>query len=289
MLSYSSSSSNDSDSDDGYGSPMHVPVPDPPRVTLAKIFMVTPNPANPRKLIIKEWDGKNPEYPLIVYAHIENGTYSSYVTLSDHQKRQLKFFTERDPRYDENYTRLMHNSWPVSEYFQSYIYNPRAHDPDRHPNYPQLETVLGNLMNGTLSFVNRRDVRDRHRIYMFDTGITPGIKSKRHFDVMKPEFTYWYKLNNLSGRDQITEGPPHDETIRDIPKDEFDLNYKIFQNFNPDNADMFLLERESRTKILKAKRPSRNTTHIHTAGGKKRNKTRRKYRKIKSRRRLVVR
>jgi hypothetical protein len=104
---------------------------------------------------------------------------------------------------------------------------------------------------------------------------------------MKPEFTYWYRLNNSSGQDKVTQDTPDDETIRDIPKDEFDLNYKIFQNFNPDNADMFLLERESRPRMrfLKAKRPSRNTTHIHTAGGKKRNKTRRKYRKIKSRRR----
>jgi hypothetical protein len=279
---------------------MHVPVPDPPRVTLAKIFMVTPNPANPRKLIIKEWDGKNPEYPLIVYAHIENGTYSSYVTLSDHQKRQLEFFTERDPRYDENYTRLMHNSWPVSEYFQSCIHNPRAHDPDRYPNCPQLETLIRNLMSGTLSFVNSREIRDRHRIYVFDPDRTLGLKSKRHFDVMKPEFTYWYKLNNLSGRDQITEGPPDDETIREITKDEFDLNYKIFSKFNIANPNTFLLNREfgqlgKRPEGIR--KPTKPTRYLHThprptprGGGKKhskrRNKTRRKYRKIKSRRRI---
>jgi len=276
-------------SSDSDGSPMHVRIPDPPRVTLAKIFMVTPNLENMQKSIIKEWDGKNPEYPLIVYAHIENGTYRSYVTLSDKQKKQ-------QPEY-ESYTRLMHTG-PFSTYFQSCIHNPRAYDSSRYPNCPQLETLIRNLMSGTLSFVNSRKIRDRHRIYVFDPDRTLGLKSKRHFDVMKPEFTYWYKLNNLSGRDQITEGPPDDETIRDITKEEFDLNYKIFQNFNPDNPHMFLLERESRSRMrfLKAKRPSRNptatattTTTTTTAGGKKhskrRNKTRRKYRKIKSRRR----
>jgi hypothetical protein len=273
------SSDNDSDSD---GSPIHVHIPDPPRVTLAKIFMSIPNPANPQKPIIKEWDGKKPKYPLFVYAYIENGTYSSYVTLSYNQKKQRRLSLDRDPRHDENYTRLMHTG-PFSNYFQSYIYNPRAHDPDRYPNSPQLETMLRNLMNGDLSFVNRRDVRDKHRIYMFDTGTTPGIVYDRHFGVTKPNFTYWYKLNNLSGQDQITQGPPDDETIRDIPEDEFELNYKIFQSFNPDNADMFLFDRESRSrmKFLKGKRQL--TTH--RAGGKKRNKTRRKYQKIKSRRR----
>ena len=277
-----SSSDDDSASD---GSPIHVHIPDPPRVTLAKIFMSIPNPANPQKPIIKEWDGKKPKYPLFVYAYIENGTYSSYVTLSDNQKKQLRLSLARDPRHDENYTRLMHNG-PFSNYFQSYIYNPRAHNPDRYPNSPQLETALSNFMNGFLSFVNRRDPRDQFRVYMFDTGTTPGIQSKRHFDVTKPNFTYWYKLNNLSGQDRTTQGPPDDETIRDIPEDEFELNYKIFQNFNPDNPHTFVESRERLGKLLKGRR--RLTTH--RAGGKKKhNKSRRKYRKIKSRRRRVVR
>jgi hypothetical protein len=264
-----SSSSDDDDSDlDSIGSVRSRPES---RVTLAKIFMSTPNHANPQRPLIAEWDGKDPGHTkqLFVYdAYIRNTTYQSYVTLSSQSENQ-----GNNLRYSE-IMRL------------SYI-----HDPLLHSIYPELATLLPNLMSGTLSFVNRRELRERHRIYVFDPDRTPGIQFKGHFDVVKPMYTYWYKLNNLYGQDYVMEGPPDYEKIREIPQDEFELNYKIFSNFRPDNADMFLLERESRPrmKFLKAKRPSRNTTHIHTAGGKKRNKTRRKYRKIKSRRSRVMR
>ena len=269
----------DSDTDDV---PSTGSAPEPNRVLLAKIFMSTPNPANSQCPLIAEWDGTDPGHTkrLFVYAHIDNSTYESYVTLSDSSRKRFKYVnTLGDGRsFHRGYDKLMQTG-PFSNYLQSCVHNPRAYDSYRWPHSPELETALSNFMNGTLSFVNRRDVRDKHRVYMFDLDRTIGIPSSRSFDVTPPEFTYWYKLNNSSGQDRPTQGPP--ETIRNIPEEEFTSNYKIFQNFNPANPHTFVESRE-RGKLLKGRRQLTTPR----SGGKKRNKSRRKYRKIKSRRRV---
>jgi hypothetical protein len=267
--------------------------PDPPRVILAKIFMRTLSYSVP---IIAEWDGKDPGHTkqLFVYAYIHNSTYQSYVRNRDIHKQ---------------YDSLMHTE------LLSYIHNPLSYDAYIYPRFTELATLLPNLMSGNLSFPNSRDVRDKHRIYVFDPPPTMGIESNWHPQVTNPVYTYWYRLNNLSGQDHVTEGPPDVETIRDIPEEEFDLNYGIFQNFRPDNADIFLLKREPKGNGTKLKgvgkkplypplhNPNRGRGNVHghsrghdpifRRGGKKnskrRNKTRRKYRKIKSRRRRVIR
>jgi len=239
-----------------------------PNVILAKIFMVTIDPTSCQKP--KEWDGKDPGHTkrLFVYAHIDNSTYESYVTLSDSSHKRFKYVnTLGDGRpYHRDYDKLMQIAGPFSKYFQSCIHNPRAYDSYRWPNSPELETVLRNLMSGTLSFVNSRDVLDLHRIYVFDPDSTPPI------------FTYWYRLNNSSGQDGPMQGPPDDETIRDIPEHEFTSNYKIFRKFRQDNSERHKFYGELGKLSRGGKKHS-----------KRRNKTRRKYRKIKSRRRRVVR
>jgi len=281
-------------------------------ITLAKIFMSTPNPANSQRPLIAEWDGENPGHTkrLFVYAHIDNSTYEAYVTLSDESRKLLTYVnTLGDGRpFHRGYDKLMQTG-PFSNYLESCIHNPRGY----WPNYPELETVLRNLMSGTLSFENDRDVLDRHRIYVFDPPITTGIEHSRHFPVSKPALTYWYRLNNTRGQDKVTQGPPGGETIRDIPEDEFMSLYRIFSKFNIANPNTFLLNRESFGHL--GKRPegigkkttkyrplhdpnrgpgskvpghSRGLSSSHRGGkkhSKRRNRTRRKYRKIKSRRR----
>ena len=299
-------------SSDSDGVPSTESVPEPNRVFLAKIFMSTPNPANSQRPLIAEWDGENPGHTkrLFVYAHIDNSTYESYVTLSSLSDKRLKYVNtlgDRQP-FHRGYDKLMHIGVPFSNYFQSSIHDPGAYN--HYPNYPELETLLRNLMSGTLS--DDRDVLDRHRIYVFDPDRTLGIPSNRSFEVTPPNFTYWYKLNNLSGQDAVTEGPLGVETIREIPQDEFEFNYKIVSNFIPDNVHMAVLNREfgqfgkrpkgiGKTRYLPLHNPNRGRGNVHShrrglshdpisrRGGKKRNKTRRKYRKIKSRRRRVIR
>jgi hypothetical protein len=310
------SSSSDDDDSDSIGSVRSRPESPSVRrvrsrdVTLAKIFMRTLSYSDP---IIAEWDGKDPGYTkqLFVYAYIDNTTCQSYVTLSSEREKRRKHSL-----YDKNYDSLMHGG-PFSTYVQSCIHNPLSYDPGLYPNSPELATLLPNLMSGSLSFVNSRELRDRHRIYVFDPPPTMGIESNRHHTVTNPVYTYWYKLNNLSGRDNVTQGPPHVETIRDIPEEEFDLNYRIFQNFRLDNPDRTVFGREPqwkhgeplkqgipnpnirRTNYRPRHDPNRGRGNVHghsrgpSGGGKKnskrRNKTRRKYRKIKSRRRRVIR
>jgi len=294
-------------SSDSDGVPSTGSVPEPNRVLLAKIFMVAMDPRSCQKP--KEWNGVNPGHTnrLFVYAHIDNSTYESYVTLSDlSRKRLIHVSSLGDGRpFHRGYDKLMQTG-PFSKYLESCIHNPRGYDSYRYPNSPELETVLRNLMSGTLSFVNSRDALDLHRIYVFDPPPTMGIESSWHPEVTNPEYTYWYRLNNSSGLDRPTQGPPDGETIRDIAEDEFTSNYKIFQNFKKANPHRFVLSRETYGnfgKMLEGiHKPNTPTRYlpIHPRavptprrGGKKhskrRNKTRRKYRKIKSRRRRVIR
>lgn len=267
-------------------------VPEPNRVTLAKIFMSTPNPANSQRPLIAEWDGENPGHTkrLFVYAHIDNSTYESYVTLGDASHKQLTYVSSLgDGRpFHRDYDKRMHIV--STTYFQSSIHNP--YHLHHWPTYPELETVLKNLMSGTLSFENGRVERDRHRIYVFDPPPTMGIEHSRHFTVSKPMYTYWYKLNNTSGLDRPTDCPPG--TLQDISEYEFTSLYRIFSKFNIANHNTFLLDREPFGHGTK--RPLNiniqtgylrrfSNGHNSHRGGKKRNKTRRKYRKIKSRRR----
>lgn len=281
-------------------------------VVLAKIFMSTPDPIpdflNNRK--IEPWDGEDPGNTkiLFVYAYIHKDTYESYVFL-------------RSGQTTPEYNTLMHGT-PMHVPYSS-IHNP-------YLKQPGLQRLLKNLMSGTLSFKNSRDPRDQHRIYEFAPPITTGIE---HFGICppptKPTSTYWYRLNNLHGGDEITEGLPGLETIRyDIPEDEFKLLYTVVSGFKITNHTIFLCNREAGQlprklsgtpeRLLSPEktdyRPlhdpnrgpgskvpglSRGLSHgprisrISRHGGKKnskkRNKTRRKYRKIKSRRRRVVR
>ena len=282
------SSSDDSDHSDSIGrirsresrdsSPR---VTRPSNVILAKIFMAALDPTSCQP---KEWDGTDPGHTnkLFVYADLHNTTYQSYVTLSDRKKKLVEHFTQRDSRHSEEYDKLMRTG-PFSKYLESCIHNPRAYDSYRWTNSPELETLLRNLMSGTLSFVNRRDVLDRHRIYVFDMPTTLGLSYTGHPEVTNPVYTYWYRLNNSSGQDKVTQGRPDGEMIREIPEEEFTSNYKIFQNFKKANPHSFVFSRE--TPGL----PNKYRQLQRTAGGKKhskrRNKTRRKYRKIKNRRR----
>ena len=243
----------------------------------------------------KEWNGVNPGHTnrLFVYAHIDNSTYQSYVTVSDASRKQLTHVSSLgDGRpFQRGYDKLMQNAGPFSKYVESCIHNPRAYDSAHWPNYPELETMLQNLMSGAISFENGRVERDRHRIYVFDPPPTMGIEHSRHFTVSKPMYTYWYKLNNTSGLDRPTDCPPG--TLQDISEYEFTSLYRIFSKFNIANHNTFLLDREPfghGTKrplnINKQTGYLRRFSNGHNShrGGKKRNKTRRKYRKIKSRR-----
>jgi hypothetical protein len=216
----------------------------------------------------------------------------------------------------------MHIGVPFSNYFQSSIHNPGAYNPYRYPNSPELETLLRNLMSGTLSFENSRDVLDKHRIYEFDPPIATGIEHSGHFPVPKPALTYWYRLNNSSGLDKPVPLPQRDQrdhqptqcppgTIEDISEEDFKSLYKIFSKFNIANPNSFVLNRElgkrpegigKKTNYRPRHDPNRGPgskvpglshgpriSRISRRGGKKhskrRNRTRRKYRKIKSRRR----
>ena len=288
----------ESEVDDGWS--MESDLPEPNRVFLAKIFMSTPNP-NPedrQSPIIAEWDGEDPGHTkrLFVYAHIDNSTYANYVSVGTLKKNQRAKNIYRGEVFTPEYVNLMHTGRFSNCCLQSSIHNPGAYDPYRSPHYSELETLLRNLMSGMPSFVNSIDVLDQHRIYMFDTGTTTGISHNRHFNVMKPVFTYWYRLNT---QDKVTQCPPGRETIRDIPEEEFESNYKIFQKFNKANPNQFVFRRETfgnfgkipkginKPSIYRPIHPRAGPTARR--GGKKRNKTRRKYRKIKSRRRRVMR
>ena len=283
---------------------MESDLPEPNRVFLAKIFMSTPNPNRDdrQKHIIEEWDGKNPGHTktLFVYACIDNSTYANYVSVPTLKQNQRTKNTDRGEAFTPDYVHLMHIG-RFSKYLQSSIHNPGAYDASNWPKYPELETLLRNLMSGRPSFVNGIDVLDLHRIYVFDPPTTLDLTYTGHPQVTNPVYTYWYRLNNSSGQDKVTQGPPDDETIRDIPEDEFTSDYKIFQNFNKANPHRFVFSRETFGNFGKIPKginkpskyrsfhptPRRNSTARR--GGKKRNKTRRKYRKIKSRRRRLVR
>lgn len=275
---------------------------DPPNVVLAKIFMSTPNPANSQSPIIAEWDGEDPGHTkrLFVYAHIDNSTYANYVSVPTLKKNQRAKNIYRGEAFTPDYVNLMHTG-RVSNYLQSSIHNPRAYDASNWPYYSELETLLRNLMSGRPSFVNGIDVLDLHRIYVFDMHTTLGLTYTGHPEVTNPVYTYWYRLNR---QDKVTQGPPGRETIRDIPEHEFTSNYKIFSNFNIAHHNQFVFRRETfgnfgkmPKSIHKLNKPSKYRSFHPTPrrnstarrGGKKRNKTRRKYRKIKSRRRRVMR
>lgn len=291
-----------SDTDDDVLS-VESPVPEPNRVFLAKIFMSTPNPANSQSPIIAEWDGEDPGHTkrLFVYAHIDNSTYANYVSVGTLKKTQRAKNIYRGQAFTPEYVSLMHTG-RFSNYLQSSIHNPGAYDPYRSPHYSELETLLRNLMSGMPSFVNI-DVLDQHRIYVFDMPTTLGLTYTGHHEVTTPVYTYWYRLNS---QDKVTQGPPGHETMRYIPEEEFESNYKIFQKFNKANPNQFVFRRETfgnfgkmPTGIHKPNKPSiyrsiypragPTPNSTYRRGGKKRNKTRRKYRKIKSRRRRVMR
>lgn len=180
--------------------------------------------------------------------------------------------------YVPHYDRVMQNETPKQGLI-SCLYNPKA---CVYPGYTELGTLLPNLMCGILSFENERDLRDRHRIYMFYTPSSPGLTSTTHPTVTPLEITYWYKLNNLHGQDH--EQLPNIDSlisadkIRRVSEKEFEINYDIFRTFKPDNPVTHKLYGELGKRHRGGKKHS-----------KKRNKTRRKYRKVKSRRRRVVR
>lgn len=251
---------------------------DPPNVVLAKIFMVTIDPKSLQKP--KEWDGTDPGPTKALFVHvcIHNTTYVSYVSVGTAKKKQRQENIFMGLPYVPDYDRVMQNETPKQGLI-SCLYNPNA---CRYPGYIELGTLMPNLMCGILSFENERDLRDLHRIYRFDIPPTQGLTSDSHPKGTKPEFSYWYKLNNLSGQDKETERDlVENDKIRRVSKTDFDLNYQIFHTFNPDNPHMHKFYGE--LGIL-GKRSRGGKKH-----SKKRNKTRRKYRKIKSRRRRVVR
>ena len=262
--------------------------------TLAKIFMSRPDPIpgilNNRK--IEPWDGEDPGNTkiLFVYAYIDKGTYESYVFL-------------RSGQTTPEYNTLMHGT-PMHVPYSS-IHNP-------YLKQPGLQRLLKNLMSGTLSFKNSRDPRDQHRIYEFAPPITTGIEHSGFCPPpTKPTSTYWYRLNNLHGGDEITQGPPG--TIEDIPEDEFTKLYTVVSGFKIPNHTVFVCKRETTGKLpgnssrtsgrllspsigntqsqyLPLYNPNHGRGNRNSLrGGKKCNKTRRKYRKIKSRRRRVIR
>lgn len=268
----------------GYSSDSSTESVQPATVTLAKIFMVTLNPKSLEEP--KEWDGTDPGPTKALFVHvcIDNTTYTSYVSVGTAKKRQRQENTFMGRHYVPDYYKVMQNETPKQGLI-SCLYNPKA---CVYPGYSELGTLLPNLMCGILSFENLRDLREQHRIYMFDIPPTQGRTSDSHYNGTKPEFTYWYKLN---GQDHV-ELPNLEylitaDKIRSVSEPEFVSHYRIFGKFRPDNVELHNICRELGKGGLPCKR-SRNGV-----GGKKhskkRNKTRRKYRKIKSRRRRVVR
>jgi hypothetical protein len=278
-------------------------------VTLAQIFMSTPNPNRDdrQKHIIEEWDGKNPGHTktLFVYACIDNSTYANYVSVPTLKQNQRAKNTDRGEAFIPEYVKVMQQD--TREGIISCLSSPRVCS---YPSYPELKTLLPNLMCGIISVDRNKeeteveaDLVHMNRIYMLDIPPTLGLEYTQHFAVTKPEFTYWYRLNDGYNGDKLTGYAPLGSTVsvdwRDLESDSSKskrLNpdvpiYKIFRNFRPDNADLFKFHLE--TGFLKAKKRRSSSPIPDTAGGKKhskkRNKTRRKYRKIKSRRRRVVR
>jgi hypothetical protein len=285
-------------------------VPSQPRpiATLAKIYMSTPNPnrGERQRLIIKEWDGKNPGHTktLFVYACIDNSTYANYVTVGTLKRAQRAQNTYRGEPFIPDYVNVMQDS--MRDGIISCLSSPRACN---YPGYPELSTLLPNLMCGIISVDKDRGEAEAearlvhmNRIYMFDIPTTPGLIYKGHYNVTPPEFTYWYRLNDGYSGDKLTEGAPVGSTVSIYDQSElesdFELEsdsgsskrsrpdnvpiYKIFRNFRPDNADRAVLNREFGQL---GKRPKGRGNHGGKKHSKKRNKTRRKYRKIKSRRR----
>ena len=280
-MSDSDDEPNSASSYDGYSSDSMESASDPPNVVLAKIFTITPDPQNLQKTIIAEWDGTDPGPTKALFVHvcIDNTTYTSYVSVGQQKIKQRKANTIMGRPYVPDYDRVMQNETPKQGLI-SCLHNPKACS---YPGYTELGTLLPNLMCGILSFENERD---RHRIFMFYTPPSPGLTSYSHSKGTKPEFSYWYKLNNLSGQDKETEPDLGSDKIRRVSKNEFGLYYQIFHTFNPDNPVMHNLYRElgKRKPGILGKRSRGGKKH-----SKKRNKTRRKYRKIKSRRRRVMR
>ena len=308
----------DSDSSMSRRSSVSASDPDTDPVILAKIFMSTPDPQNRQKTIIAEWDGTDPGHDkkLFVHAKIADTTCEEYVTLGDLDKRHRAYLsTLGDQRpYHREYAKLMQDETP-RQGFISYIHNPPACS-----RYSELSSLLPNFMTGNLSFENERTSRERHRIYMFYTPPSPGLTSTTHPPVTTPlEITYWYKLNNLHGQDDV-KLPNLDylisvDKIRKVSETEFELNYPIFHTLKVKNVNRYRQKVEitrpettltgvrKPTRYIPVHIPGKVNVHGHghghsrgptfhkfsRRGGKKRNKTRRKYRKIKSRRRRVVR
>jgi hypothetical protein len=229
---YDSSSDSDSDSDSPrIGSRRRRPPP----VTLAKIYAASGNWQNP---VIREWDGTQPENDtrLFVYAYISNTTYKSYVSYSTQRKKTIDSFSFQGRPYDVDYTSSMHAQHPWVRFFESYIHLP-------NPQLVELTNILKNFMSGNLSFINGRELRDRHRIYKFEPQRKLGIT---HAPVVPAHQTYWYKLDKGYNLDNETLTPPSKpDAVHTISHDEFMSNYTILSSFIPKNVDMHLMERET--------------------------------------------
>lgn len=272
-----------------------------PRVVLAKIFMVTPDPDDRQKTIIAEWDGKDPGHTkkLFVHAKIADTTYESYVTLGDLDRKRLASLRMLGDG------RSYHRDYAMRDEILRQGIISYIHNPPKCIRHSELSSLLSNFMTGNLSFENERTLRERHRIYMFYTPPSPGLTSTTHLTVTPLEFTYWYKLNNLHGQDDEEQLLNLDylissDRIRRVSETEFELNYPIVDKFNVINGQISRINLESRRNLelppdtkKHRYRPLYKDGRRITYGGKKhskkRNKTRRKYRKIKSRRRRVMR
>lgn len=273
-----------------------------PRVVLAKIFMVTPDPDDRQKNIIAEWDGTDPGHDkkLFVHAKIADTTCEEYLTLGDLDKRKLDYLRNLGDGRSYHRDYAMRDETPRQGVI-SYI-----HNPPKCIRHSELSSLLSNFMTGNLSFENERTLRERHRIYMFYTPPSPGLTSNMHLTVTPLVITYWYKLNNLHGQDDEEQLLNLDylissDRIRRVSESEFELNYPIFDKFKVRNVEMSRINLESGINLeLQLSRVKPRYTRINgpnsvsgsrnsRRGGKKRNKTRRKYRKIKSRRRRVIR
>lgn len=218
-----SSSGSDSDSP-RIGSRRRRP---PPTVTLAKIYAASGNWQNP---VIREWDGTLPEHDtrLFVYAYISNTTYKSYVSYSTQRKKTIDSLSFQGRPYDVDYTSSMHAQTPWVRFFESYIHIP-------NPQLVELTNILQNFMSGHLSFINGRELRDRHRIYKFEP----------HAPLVPAHQTYWYKLDKGYNLDNETPTPQSKpDAVHTISHDEFMSNYTIFSRFVPKNVDTYLMERE---------------------------------------------
>jgi hypothetical protein len=206
----------------------------PPPVTLAKIYAASGNWQN---TVILEWDGTQPERDtrLFVYAYISNTTYKSYVSYSTQRKKTIDSLSFQGRPYNVDYTSSMHAQTPWVRFFESYIHLP-------NPKLVELTNILQNFMSGNLSFINGRELRDRHRIYKFEPQRKVGTT---HAPLVPTHQTYWYKLDKGYNLDDETPTPPSKpDAVHTISHDEFMSNYIIFSSFVPKNVDTYLMERE---------------------------------------------